>query len=175
MNKIKSVIIALCIFLLMFSAYGCKKDNKFPAGMMNNNDSDFELSLVSSSFDYENAFTSRDTSAEYDENIYNIQLEDNKILCDNQKCVIDKNVITITNTGTYVIKGELSDGQIIVDADSTDKIQLVLNNVSINNNSSSAIKIVQAKKVFVTLAEKAVIYYPHQMNLQKQKLIKRMV
>ncbi|MDE6863137.1 MAG: carbohydrate-binding domain-containing protein, partial [Eubacterium sp.] len=153
MSVLKRVSIIGCVVLLSLSAFACKREAKSAPSMINNGDSDFELTLASATFDYENAFTSRDISAKYDENVYNIQLKDNNSSCDNPKTVINKNVITLTNTGTYIIEGELSDGQIIVDADSTDKIQLVLNNASVNNNSSSAIKIVQAKKVFITLAE----------------------
>lgn len=153
MSVFKRVSIIGCAVLLSLSVFGCKREAENSPNMINTNDSDFELTLASASFDYENAFTSRDVSAKYDENVYNIKLKDDNSACDNPKTVINKNIITVTNTGTYIIEGELSDGQIIVDADSTDKIQLVLNNVSVNNNSSSAIKVVQAKKVFITLVE----------------------
>lgn len=153
MCKLKCVSIIGCVVLLSLSIFGCKRETADPPGVINNNDTDFELSLASAVFDYENAFTSRDISAKYDENVYNIQLKDNNSTCDNPKTVIDKNIITVTNTGTYIIQGELSDGQIVVDADSTDKIQLVLSNVSVNNSSTSAIKVIQAKKVFITLAD----------------------
>lgn len=153
MSVFKRVSIIGCIMLLSLSVFGCKKETANPPNAVQNNDSDFELSLVSASFDYENVFTSRDSSAKYDENVYNIRLKDNNSTCDNPKTVIDKNIITVTNTGTYIVSGELSDGQIVIDADSTDKIQLVLDNVSVNNSSTSAIKVIQAKKVFITLAE----------------------
>lgn len=153
MRVIKRVSVIGCVMLLSLSVFGCKREAVGPPRMVKNNDSDFELSLASATFDYENAFTSRDSSAQYDENVYNIHLKDNNSTCDNPKTVIDKNIITVTNTGTYVISGELSDGQIVVDADSTDKIQLVLDNVSVRNSSTSAIKVLQAKKVFITLAD----------------------
>ena len=152
-SLLKCVSIICCAALLSLCVYGCKQSESISPREINNNDKDFELLLESSSFDYENAFTDRDVSAKYDENIYNINLEDDNSRCDNPKTVVNNDVITITNTGTYIIKGELSDGQIVVDADATDKIQLVLDNVSISNDSSSAIKIIQAKKVFVTLAD----------------------
>lgn len=153
MSSLKRVSIIGCVVLLSLNIFGCKREADNPPNVVKNNDSDFELSLASATFDYENAFTSRDISAQYDENVYNIQLKDNNSTCDNPKTVIDKNIITVTNTGTYIIQGELSDGQIVVDADSTDKIQLVLDNVSVKNSSTSAIKVVQAKKVFITLAD----------------------
>ncbi len=50
-----------------------------------------------------------------------------------------------------MITGTLSDGQIIVAAGDTDKIQIVLNGVTINCDDSAPIYIKSADKVFVTL------------------------
>ena len=65
---------------------------------------------------------------------------------------ISRNIITITKEGTYVLSGALSEGQIIVDADSA-KIQLVLDNADITCASSAAIYVKNADKTFITLAE----------------------
>lgn len=154
----KRITILVLAVLIISMCFGCsKKTPEAPnaPNPMQNNESDFSLALLSASLDRENIFTKRDISASYDEKTYNITLSDNKSTCDNPKAKIKNNVITITDTGTYVIKGTLPQGQIIVDADDTDKIQLVLNGVEIKNTSSAAINIVKAKKVFVTLAEKS--------------------
>lgn len=60
--------------------------------------------------------------------------------------------MTIQEEATYILSGFLTNGQIIVDAESTDKIQLILNGVEINCDTSAAIYVRQADKVFVTLA-----------------------
>lgn len=65
---------------------------------------------------------------------------------------ISGNIITITKEGTYVLSGALSEGQIIVDADSA-KVQLVLDNADITCASSAAIYVKNADKAFITLAE----------------------
>ena len=65
---------------------------------------------------------------------------------------ISGNIITISKEGTYVLSGALSEGQIVVDADSA-KVQLVLDNVDITCASSAAIYIKSADKTFITLAE----------------------
>ncbi|MCM1114763.1 MAG: carbohydrate-binding domain-containing protein [Clostridium sp.] len=153
MIRLKQISLLILVFILTLTVVGCSKNTRTVPNAMNTNDTDFNLTLASSTIDYENAFTSRDLSADYDENIYNIKLADNHSTCDNSKVEISENVITIANTGTYILEGKLSDGTVVVNADNTDKIQLVLNGVEINNNSTSAIKILQAKKVFVTLAE----------------------
>lgn len=65
---------------------------------------------------------------------------------------ISGNIITITKEGTYVLSGALSEGQIIVDADSA-KVQIVLDNADITCASSAAIYVKNADKTFITLAE----------------------
>lgn len=65
---------------------------------------------------------------------------------------ISGNIITITKEGTYVLSGALSEGQIVVDADSV-KVQLVLDNADITCASSAAIYVKNANKAFITLAE----------------------
>ena len=65
---------------------------------------------------------------------------------------ISGNIITITKEGTYVLSGALSEGQIVVDADSA-KVQLVLDNADITCASSAAIYVKNADKTFITLAE----------------------
>lgn len=65
---------------------------------------------------------------------------------------ISGNIITITKEGTYVLSGALSEGQIVVDADSAE-VQLVLDNADITCASSAAIYVKNADKAFITLAE----------------------
>ena len=65
---------------------------------------------------------------------------------------IDGSTVTITAEGTYVLSGTLTDGQIVVEATDADKVQLVLNGVTITNNDGPAIYVKQADKVFITLA-----------------------
>ncbi len=61
--------------------------------------------------------------------------------------------VTIDEEGTYILSGTLSDGQIIVDVDDSDKVHLVLDGVDITSSSSAAIYIMDADKVFITLAD----------------------
>ena len=65
---------------------------------------------------------------------------------------INNATVTISKEGCYLISGELEDGQIIVDAGDSDKVQLVLDNASIHCSTGSAILVRNADKVKVTLA-----------------------
>lgn len=65
----------------------------------------------------------------------------------------DGSAVTITKEGTYVVSGTLSDGQIIVEAADSDKVWIVLDNANINCETSAAIYVKQADKVFLSLAD----------------------
>lgn len=65
---------------------------------------------------------------------------------------INNATVTISKEGCYLISGELEDGQIIVDAGDSDKVQLVLDNASIHCSTGSAILVRNADNVKVTLA-----------------------
>ncbi|MBQ1311473.1 MAG: carbohydrate-binding domain-containing protein, partial [Blautia sp.] len=61
--------------------------------------------------------------------------------------------LVIANPGYYVITGELTDGSIIVEAYDNSKIWILLNGVSVCCSDDACIRINQADKVFLTLAE----------------------
>lgn len=81
-----------------------------------------------------------------------VQLDGSTAVCASDAVRIDGSRITLLHEGVYVFSGTLDDGQIIVDADSTDKVQIVLSGTNITSASSAAIYCLQADKVFLTLA-----------------------
>lgn len=97
-------------------------------------------------------FTDRDKSSEYDESsAVNITLNGSSAVVSGIGVNISGSTVTITSAGTYIISGSLSDGQIVIAASDSDKVQLVLNNAEINCNTSAAVYVKSADKVFVTL------------------------
>lgn len=99
-------------------------------------------------------FTARDYEAGYESaKSAVIYLSKSSASCSSDAVSISDNIITIIDEGTYILEGELDDGMIIVDADDTDKVQLVLNGVAINSETSAAVYVLDADKVFVTLNE----------------------
>ena len=67
---------------------------------------------------------------------------------------VEGNVVTFTQEGTYLLKGELNGGQIVADLPGeNDKIRLVLDGVNITNTGNAGIYVKNADKVFVTTAE----------------------
>ena len=82
-----------------------------------------------------------------------IQLSNDKITTDSNSVEISDNVVTITEAGTYVLSGELSDGRIVVDTDKDAEVELVLNGVTLTCSNYAPIKIVKAGTTTITLAD----------------------
>lgn len=61
--------------------------------------------------------------------------------------------VTISEAGTYILSGSASNAQVIIDADKETKIQLVLDDLTLNCESSAPIYVRKADKVFITLAD----------------------
>ena len=98
-------------------------------------------------------FSARDLSASYDEEVFSITLSGNTASTDSDHVTVSGGTVTVNGPGTYLVSGTLDNGGIVVNADKQDKVQLVLNDVSISSDTGAAIYVAQADKVFVTLAE----------------------
>ena len=61
--------------------------------------------------------------------------------------------LVIASSGKYVLSGELSDGNIVVDAAQNSKVWILLDGVHITCADDACIRVDQADKVFLTLAE----------------------
>lgn len=167
MKKIK-YIICLCLFAAFLTACGNKSnqnasennDNKNTQEAINNNgnhsingkfNNNQNMESTASLLDTSDMFTDRDLNPAYDK-AEEIVLSDSGSTSTSKNVHVEGSTITINKEGIYHITGSLSDGMIIVDSEKTDKIQLVLDGVTIHSNTSAAIYVRQADKVFVTLA-----------------------
>ena len=66
---------------------------------------------------------------------------------------VSGSTVTITEAGTYVLSGTLTDGQIIIDAGDEDDVRLVLENASIICTTTAPIYAKNADKVIISLPE----------------------
>ena len=145
--KRKVVLAFLLTGALVLS--GCSKTNN------SNETSSGSTSTDSSAqgIDVSNMFSDRDKEIGYDEeNSTVIKLSDDSTTCDSDAVQISGNTVTIIGEGTYILSGTLTDGMVIVDAEDTDKVQLVLDGVDITSAESAAIYVREADKVFITTA-----------------------
>ena len=112
--------------------------------------------MSDAAIDITDMFTKRDLAGNYDESeAVKITLSGKTAACNSSNVQIEDGVVTIKVAGVYVLSGTLTDGTIVVDAGDDDKVQLVLDGVSIMAADYAAIYAKNADKVFVTLAEGA--------------------
>lgn len=130
-------VAAICILLVAILGLNIYLDNKYPANII------LEDAFVDiSSLDFQ--FSDRDLNSAYDEE------EATKITFAEGENVILK------KAGTYILSGNLTGGMLIVEAGEEDKLQVVLDNCTINNEAGPAFYVKSADKVFITLASDSV-------------------
>lgn len=69
---------------------------------------------------------------------------------------VKNGVVTIHQAGTYIVSGTLSDGQLVVDATSSDTVRIVLKDANITSSTASGIYVKQADKTVLILAKDSV-------------------
>lgn len=90
----------------------------------------------------------------WDENTaVKIELQDSQIAIKGQGAKAEGSTVTITEGGTYVLEGTLSNGSVLVDAKEDSQVRLVLKGADIHSESSAAIDIKKAAKTIISLEE----------------------
>ena len=102
-------------------------------------------SAVSESDDQGSSWSNSETSR--------ITLEGNSITLDGSGAIVEGNVMTVTSAGTYSISGTLDDGQIVVDTEDQETVNLVLNGAEIVCSTSAPIYVSSADETVITLAD----------------------
>lgn len=149
MKRILSIFLVMLLMLSSFTACGKKEQNE----------STTENTTEGATNDIDNIsnadmFTERDNRTDYDESTaVTIKLNGTTATASSDSVKISGSKITITEEATYVVSGELTDGMLIVNAPDTAKLQLVFNSVNIKSGTSAALYILEADKVFLTLAD----------------------
>ena len=141
-KKYLAVLLAASLAAALFAGCGSGSGSDGTA------DSDSE-----STIDTSDMFTERDLTQTYDSSdATEIKLTGDSAECDSKNVKIDGSTITISSKGTYILSGQLENGQIIVDADD-EKVQIVLDNADITCEGSAALYVKSADKVFLTSAK----------------------
>jgi len=153
MKKTLSILLILTLILSLLA--GCGNDkNDTPSENQDGTSSDAAPVEVDFSKTDADMFTERDNKTDYDESkAVAIKLNGTTATASSNSVKISGSKITITEEATYVVSGELTDGMLIVDASDTAKLQIVLNGANITSKTSAALYILEADKVFLTLAD----------------------
>jgi len=145
-KKLKLCLIIITIIATLLTGCGASQDVQTEATT---------ASTTTSQVVVDKEFTARDLDVGYeDSTATHITFDGSNIQVTGDGATSKDGVLTIKNKGTYVITGTLKDGQIVVDAEDTDKVQIVLNGVYITCLDNAPIYIKNADKAFITLKEK---------------------
>ena len=98
-------------------------------------------------------FSDRDLDPSYDQLAATVTLADGATSVSGSGVTVAGDDITVTAAGTYLFTGALTDGSITVAAGEEDKVQLILDGVSVTNADGPAVYVRSADKVFLTLAD----------------------
>ncbi|MCR5118757.1 MAG: carbohydrate-binding domain-containing protein [Lachnospiraceae bacterium] len=85
--------------------------------------------------------------------ITKISLKGSEIKVSGQGAYTYNGDVIISKTGWYELNGSLDDGSVIVNADAVSKVWILLNDADIYASDDAVIRVDQADKVFLTLAE----------------------
>ena len=98
-------------------------------------------------------FTDRDNNPNYDAaSAVKITLSGSSAKATSKSVKISGSTVKITEAATYIISGTLDNGMLVVDAPKDAKVQIVLGGASITSKTYAPLLLLQADKVFVTLA-----------------------
>ena len=99
-------------------------------------------------------FTANDLNGEWDDTeATRITLNGEDATIDGYGAYVYDGNVVIANGGQYVLSGTLTDGSVVVDAYMSSKVWIRLAGVSIHCSDDAAIRVNQADKVFLSLAE----------------------
>ena len=156
----KTIVILLMLMLVLGVFAGCSNgtepgNNSSIEGTIDNGGENSNAAPVDVDFSQtdRDMFTERDSKAEYDASkAVTIQLNGTSATASSDSVRINGSTVIIKEEATYVISGALN-GMLVVDAPETAKLQLVFNGADISSETSAALYILEADKVFVTLAD----------------------
>ena len=136
-RKIAAILIALTM-ILSLAACGTGSSSGSSSGSTISTKTTTNAQTTSTALDTSAEFTDRDLEQTAD-------TSDATTLT-----VSDGKDVTISEEGVYIVTGDAKNATIIVDADDTAKVQLVLSDLTITNESAPAIYVKSADKVFIT-------------------------
>ncbi len=154
-QRLACIALAATLAISGFAITGCSSGNSSDQSSSSESASTSSTeTLIADIANMDRDYTSRDKDPSYDEaSATTITLNDNSATIEGAGATSDGSTVTISSEGTYLVSGTLTDGQLVVDATNTEKVQIVLAGVNIYNADGPALYVKQADKCFVTLAE----------------------
>lgn len=164
-RKKQLALLGISFYMISMTLYGCSSTSESDttttqttaATLVSRETASTLQSAVESDTDTEPktiSYEDEDLDSTWDEsNTTTITCSGSSASIDGEGAAASGSTITITTGGTYLLKGSLDDGQIVIDAGKEDVIHLILDGISVTNSTSAAINGIQSEKVIITLAD----------------------
>lgn len=142
-NKLKTVIIFLLVTLII----------TFVISYLYTKEKSNYIKIDTTGSNIEVEYDDKELTGEWAEYTAKITLDDSKITIEGNGVTNTGNTISIKTSGTFYITGNISDGNIVIEASKDDEVQLVLDNCIIESSSTAPINCAKASKLVITLPE----------------------
>lgn len=151
-KAMKTATASICACALAFGLAGCSGAQN---GGTSGDSTDVQPSSEAAGIDgLDLEFSKRDLDPSYDAaSAVKVNLNGSGASIEGEGVSAQDGTVTFTTAGTYIVSGELTSGQLVVDAGDEDKLQIVLDGATVTNYTGPALYINNADKCFLTLAE----------------------
>ncbi|MBP1586897.1 MAG: carbohydrate-binding domain-containing protein [Clostridia bacterium] len=156
-NRILAVLVRALVLsvtvCLITGAAGCRINTALPRGGIEDGEAIIEdPEVLPAEIDTE--IKPRDADPGYDsESAAVIVLSGRGIAAEGEGISVEGGTVTVTAGGTYIVRGDLAGGGVVVKASKEADVKLVLDGVNIENDGFAALYVFSANNVIVTLAE----------------------
>ncbi len=154
----KRIAISTLIAILVFAISGCNGESARKNDGQDTTGETGEKATVPEDITFpdkeEDIFSDKDSVTDYEEDkSIRIELNGDTVKCDSKSVSVKDNKVCLLNEATYIISGTLDNGMIIVDSKDSSEVHIVLDGVSVTSNTSAALYVANADKVYVTMTE----------------------
>lgn len=146
-KSFKNIALLVCFTLILCVYTSCGETNNQQQLPSNNSANVNDVTSTNVEFATVNDTDKLDESQAVD----TITFTSSGVTCSNGSCAVDGTIVTVSQSGSFVVSGECNNGQIVINAKGK-LVQLVLNNLNLTCTNSSPIFIQKAEQVVITLA-----------------------
>lgn len=146
-SKTSKILSFACIVSMLVSLCACEQ--RLDGGSITNPTIDVGGLITS----VDTSINDKDVNSDYDEgSAQRISFSNEGVKVSGLGASASGTDLTITGSGTFVISGSCNDGSITVNA-SSNKVQIVLDNLDLTNKNGPALNVRNAKKITLTLKD----------------------
>lgn len=150
----KTGLIILCVISIsaLFLIFFIKEKNPINTGTPISENSISQINEIPGNNTLENGAVPISANTDQNEIKQATIIFDGKTISVNgEGAEVSDNKVTIYSAGTFTLSGTLEDGQLIIDTEASEPVELIFNNVSLNSSNTSPLYVANADEVIINL------------------------